>query len=154
MGIRRPHVWCCWSLFAPRLPPGRRRRRASEPPRALAYSAPLLGPRGRYRDGRGRGGPDVSSPVDLRSRTLPVTANAAQQTYAGGCDGFVAILAPDRTAQYASYLGGRRQEQHLRAIDADAAGNVYVAGDTSSPDYPGHAGAYDTTCGASGARAS
>ena len=81
--------------------------------------------------------------------TLPVTSNAAQPTYGGGCDGFVAILSPDRRLQYASYLGGSQQER-IAAIDADEAGNVYVGGDTSSDNFPTTAGAYDVTCGPTG----
>jgi beta-propeller repeat-containing protein len=76
--------------------------------------------------------------------TLPVTANAAQSVYGGGCDGFVAILAPDGRLQYASYLGGKQLER-IAAIDADEAGNVYVAGDTTSADFPATSGAYRTT---------
>ena len=119
-----------------------------DPPRALVYSAPLL-----------RGARATALDVDASGRiylggvicesTLPVTANAAQPTYAGGCDGFVAILGPDGRLQYASYLGGSQQER-IAAIDADAAGNVYVGGDTSSSDFPATAGAYDVTCGANG----
>jgi hypothetical protein len=75
---------------------------------------------------------------------LPVTANAAQRTYAGGCDGFVAILGPDRLLAYATYLGGPQQER-ISALDVDAAGNVYVAGDTGSASYPTTPGAFDVS---------
>ena len=117
-------------------------------PRALAYSAPLL-----------RGARAAAMDVDAAGRiylagyiceaTLPVTPNAAQPTYAGGCDGFVAILAPGGGLQYASYLGGTQQER-IWAVDADAAGNVYVGGDTSSSDFPTTEGAYDVICGPNG----
>jgi hypothetical protein len=116
-----------------------------DPPRALEYSAPLL-----------RGARQTAMDVDASGRiylagqicesTLPVTANAAQPTFGGVCDGFVAILSPDRRLQYASYLGGSQQER-ITAIDADGAGNFYVGGDTSSDNFPTTAGAYDVTCG-------
>ena len=119
-----------------------------EPPRALEYSAPLL-----------KGARQTAMDVDASGRiylggyiceaTLPVTANAAQPTYGGGCDGFVAILSPDRRLEYASYLGGSQQER-IAAIDADGSGNVYVGGDTSSDNFPTTAGAYDVTCGPTG----
>ena len=109
----------------------------------LAYSAPLL-----------KGARQASMDMDSSGRiylaghicepTLPVTPNAAQPAYAGGCDGFVAILSPDHRLQYATYLGGTGQDR-IWAISADDAGNVYVAGDTGSANFPTTAGAYDRT---------
>lgn len=148
MGIRRPYSVVFLVLVASATSSWQAQEATSEPPRALAYSAPLL------REAR-----QTAMDVDAAGRmflagyicepTLPVTANAAQRTYAGGCDGFVAILAPDGRLQYASYLGGGQQDR-IWGIDADGAGNVYVTGDTTSPDFPATPGAYDTTCGASG----
>jgi hypothetical protein len=148
MGISRPYSVAFLVLVSSATSSWQAQEAASEPPRALAYSAPLL-----------RGARQTAMDVDAAGRmflagyicepVLPVTPNAAQPTYAGGCDGFVAILAADGRLQYASYLGGSRQDR-IWAIDADDAGNVYVAGDTSSPTFPVTSGAYDTTCGASG----
>jgi hypothetical protein len=67
--------------------------------------------------------------------TLPVTSTAAQPTRSGGCDGFVAILGPDRRLQHATYIGGALQER-IPGIAVDPQGNVYVPGDTTSPDFP------------------
>ena len=115
----------------------------ADPPRALAYSAPLL-----ERAWQTAMDIDAAGRIYLAGYVcepvLPVTSNAAQRAYAGGCDGFVAILGPDRRLQYATYLGGAQQER-IWAIDVDAAGNVYVVGDTTSANFPTTPGAYDVT---------
>ncbi len=50
--------------------------------------------------------------------------------------GFVAKLSPDATTfVYATYLGGSASDQAM-AIAVDAAGNAYVGGTTTSPDFP------------------
>ena len=55
-----------------------------------------------------------------------------------GCpDAFVAKLAPGgRSVIYATYLPGSRFDE-ATSIAVDGAGNAYVAGMTSSPDFPG-----------------
>jgi hypothetical protein len=55
-----------------------------------------------------------------------------------GCpDAFVAKLTPGgRSVIYATYLPGSRFDE-ATAIAVDGAGNAYVAGMTSSPDFPG-----------------
>jgi hypothetical protein len=65
------------------------------------------------------------------------TVNAFQTTYGGGeSDDFVAELTPIGTSfVYSSYLGGNSQELML-GIAVDGAGNAYVAGDTSSLNFP------------------
>ena len=63
-------------------------------------------------------------------------------------DAFVSKFNPAGTALiYSTFLGGTEQRQRHRArppgrIAADAAGNAYIAGDTSSADFPvsGNAG--------------
>ncbi len=84
------------------------------------------------------------------SPDFPVTAGAAQTRYAGtqGAvylstgDAFVAKLNPQGGALvYSTYLGGR-DEDSASAIAIDADGNAYVAGTTSSPDFPTTPGAY------------
>jgi hypothetical protein len=148
MSVRRPYSVILLVLLFSATSSWNAQEAVPDAPRALEYSAPLL-----------RGAWQTAMDVDASGRiylagyicesTLPVTANAAQPTYGGGCDGFVAILSPDRRLQYASYLGGSQQER-ISAIDADGAGNVYVGGDTSSDDFPTTAGAYDVTCGPTG----
>jgi YVTN family beta-propeller protein len=51
---------------------------------------------------------------------------------------------------YATYLGGSQDDQ-ARALALGAGGDVYLAGQTSSPDFPARGGAYDSTCGSDGA---
>jgi Beta-propeller repeat len=143
MSIRRPYLVMVLVLLSSATSHWHAQGVATDPPRALAYSASLL-----------PGAFQTAMDVDVAGRIylagyicesrLPVTAGAAQSTYAGGCDGFVAILAPDRRLQYATYLGGAQQER-ITAIDVDEAGNVYVAGDTASADFPTTSGAYDVS---------
>ncbi len=45
---------------------------------------------------------------------------------------------------FATYLGGSQQDQ-IRDIAVDAAGNIFIAGGTESPEWPGTAGTYDPT---------
>ncbi len=54
------------------------------------------------------------------------------------------VLAAPQHLEWSSYLGGDRGENGLQ-VARDAGGGLYVAGSTSSPDFPVTAGAYDTT---------
>lgn len=64
------------------------------------------------------------------------TPNAFQTRPPGPNDGFVGKLNPTGTAyHYITYLGGRLSDQ-AQAIAIDAAGNAYVAGYTTSNDFP------------------
>lgn len=81
-----------------------------------------------------------------RSTNFPATANAFQT--AGFQRAFVAKLSADgQDLAYATYLGGTRSRGGLnddfaRAIAVDAAGNAYVAGNTTSTDFPTTVSAY------------
>lgn len=71
-----------------------------------------------------------------RSGDFPTSAGAPQKALAGGTDAYVARLNPAGSALlFSTYLGG---SQHDRAdgLALDPAGNAYVAGTTSSPDFP------------------
>jgi len=48
---------------------------------------------------------------------------------------FVLKLGPDGTLLYSSFVGGSNGDI-IRAITADAAGNIYLTGQTNSPDFP------------------
>ena len=75
------------------------------------------------------------------SADLPTTGGAFQPARAGsqasqGQTGFVAKLNPDATKLvYATYLGGSTNDQAF-GIAVDGSGNAYVAGETTSPDFP------------------
>ena len=70
------------------------------------------------------------------SNTTFPTANAIQCTRAGGADVTVTKLNAAGTALvYSTYLGGTGQDNG-RAIAIDSAGNAYVAGNTTSTNFP------------------
>jgi Beta-propeller repeat len=70
------------------------------------------------------------------SRDFPVTPGAFQQQSAGSSDAFATMLTADGTAVvFSTYLGGKFQEE-VRGASMDAAGNMYLAGITDSPDLP------------------
>ncbi len=56
-------------------------------------------------------------------------------TRTASSDAFVAKLGPDGNTLWATFLGGSDQDAAV-ALTLDARGNVYVAGNTSSPDFP------------------
>jgi uncharacterized protein (TIGR03437 family) len=67
------------------------------------------------------------------------TANGLQTKFGGGppSTGFVTKLGADGSMVYSSYLGGKPTgNDGAWGIAADAAGNAYVEGDTSSSDFP------------------
>jgi hypothetical protein len=69
------------------------------------------------------------------SNTFP-TVNALQPVFGGMQDGFVTKLNPMGTAfVYSTYLGGVGRDSG-NGVVADSSGNAYVAGSTSSPDFP------------------
>lgn len=69
------------------------------------------------------------------STNFPVTAGSFQPHPAGGIDGFITKLAPFSAPIYSTYVGGSGDDTPV-AIAADAAGQVYVAGDTNSANFP------------------
>jgi hypothetical protein len=80
------------------------------------------------------------------SLDFPATAGAAQPASNDGIfgDAFVAKLNPAGDALlYATYLGGT-QSDDAQALALDAAGNVYLTGYTTSPDFPTTPGAFQS----------
>jgi hypothetical protein len=72
-----------------------------------------------------------------RSLDFPLR-NPFQPTHGGGAiDVIVSKLAADgHTLVYSTYLGGSGDRDFATGIAVDAAGNVYVTGETSSTDFP------------------
>jgi hypothetical protein len=98
-----------------------------------------------------------------RSDSFPTTSNAIQGTLSGSlinigtknhpmwveenvkADAFVTTLnASGSSLLFSTYLGGT-DDDFAMGLALDSAGNTYVAGVTSSANFPTTAGAYDTT---------
>jgi hypothetical protein len=81
------------------------------------------------------------------SSSFPTTPGAFDTSFNGGRDAFVAKVNPSGTAlAYATFLGGSNRNDGW-AVAVDGAGNAYVAGQTSSSDFPTTPGAFDTSHG-------
>jgi Tol biopolymer transport system component len=93
---------------------------------------------------------DSAGNADIVGRTssanFPATAGALQTTLSGAADAFVAKLNPNNSVGFVTYLGGSRLEDG-HGIATDAAGNIYVAGRTTSSDFPTTAGSFQTKIG-------
>ena len=70
------------------------------------------------------------------SRPFPTTPGAYDRTYNGGGDAFVTKLDNDLNLVSSTYLGGCELDR-ANAIIVDASNNVYVTGQTFSPDVTG-----------------
>ena len=82
------------------------------------------------------------------SPNFPTTANAVQATAPNpNAAGFVTEVNSTATQiLYSTFLGGNNRES-TRAIAVDSQGKIYVAGETSSNNFPTTASAWDRTCG-------
>jgi hypothetical protein len=71
------------------------------------------------------------------SRDFPVTAGAIQAKHGGGTeDAVLALVSVDGSKLlYATYLGGTGEEM-IRSITPGPNGELYLVGNTSSPDFP------------------
>jgi len=95
---------------------------------------------------------DASGSAYVTGQTLstdfPATPGAFNTTYSGNWDAIVVKLNATGTGLvYATYLGGGDFEDG-RGIAVDVSGNAYVAGTTTSSDFPATPGANDTTLNA------
>ena len=81
-----------------------------------------------------------------QSPDFPATVGAFDTNYNDGySDIFVAKINPTGTAlHYATFLGGSGGD-HVFGVALDRSSNAYVAGWTSSSDFPTTSGAFDTT---------
>ncbi len=75
------------------------------------------------------------------------TKNALQSTLKGTANAFVAHLAKcGDELIFSTYFGGSGADGGAEDLTIDAASNVYIAGQMSSPDFPTTAGALQTVC--------
>jgi hypothetical protein len=84
------------------------------------------------------------------SANFPTSAGAFQTTYGGGSlDAFVTMLNPTGSGLvYSTYLGGSDFDGG-HGIAVDVAGSAYVAGFTTSTNFPTTLGAFQTALGGS-----
>ncbi len=83
---------------------------------------------------------------ETESDDFPTTTGAYDESYNGGYDTFVAKLSSSGDSLlYSTYLGGSDAADIGFSIGIDGSGNAYVAGATSSTDFPATTNAYDTT---------
>ncbi len=87
---------------------------------------------------------DIYLAGDTTSDDFPVTDNALLRSRMGENDGFLQRLSSAGTLRYGSYLGGSGEDwPDALAVNVD--GDAYIAGQTSSADFPTTSGALDTT---------
>lgn len=78
------------------------------------------------------------------SSDFPTTSGAMQRQFHGSSDAFVSKLNASGTALvYSTFLGGSSTDAGS-AIAIDAAGDAFIAGYTSSIDFPATSGAFST----------
>jgi uncharacterized protein (TIGR03437 family) len=103
---------------------------------ALVYSTYIAGGSGMDADGAGN-----AYVLGAATYGFPTTAGAYQAcNHGGSSDLFAAEFGPDGKLSGASYLGGSDTEI-ASAIVALGGGSIYLAGNTSSYDFPGIVGA-------------
>jgi hypothetical protein len=66
---------------------------------------------------------------------IPTTSGVVQPNYAGNTDAFAAKLTNTGQLVYGTYLGGSGNDQGF-GVAVDTNGNAYLAGSTSSNDFP------------------
>jgi len=92
----------------------------------------------------------VSGTLYTGIATVPTTTNAYQQspngTSSSSWQGFLAIVSADGSSvPYCTYLSSAdNYNVQLQSVAVDAAGKVYLAGNTTSATFPTTAGAYQT----------
>ncbi|WP_412675522.1 SBBP repeat-containing protein [Alkalihalobacillus alcalophilus] len=83
------------------------------------------------------------------SANFPTTSGAYDQSFNGSIDVYITKLNPSGTdLVYSTYLGGSDADLG-RGIAIDQGGNAYVTGNTTSPNFPTTAGAFQNNLTAS-----
>src|SRR5262249_39136629 len=91
---------------------------------------------------------DVYVAGGTESLNFPGTGTGAQPGFGGDRDAFVARLTPDLTGlQPATFLGGSGLDQAIAVVIAPTTGEIYVAGITASPNFPGTSGGAQSRLG-------
>ncbi len=115
------------------------------PTGALIYSTYLGGALNDYATGIAV---DSSGNVTISGYTYSTdfpTQDALQSTFAGGSDIFVTKFTPGSSSLlFSTYLGGSSIDRSW-AMAVDASGNIYLTGDTESPNFPVTPNAYQST---------
>jgi len=82
---------------------------------------------------------DSNGNIYITGRTMstdfPVTNEAYQKAKKGGYDMFIVKLDPSFRILYSSYIGGSKDDS-VEDITIDRSDNIYIAGYTSSTDFP------------------
>lgn len=73
------------------------------------------------------------------SSDFPVSADAVQRAYGGETDAFLTKLSPAGRVVYSTFVGGSAHDI-ANAVALDRNGNVHVAGQTQSADFPAGGG--------------
>lgn len=111
----------------------------------LIYSTYLGGKGGEYGYGISVDGAGNAFVTGMTASSGFPTRNAFQSDSGGGWDAFVATLNPaGEDLVFSTYLGGGGDDVG-QGIAVDGAGNIYVAGDTRSTDFPTAPVAFDTS---------
>jgi hypothetical protein len=97
---------------------------------------------------------DSSDNAYITGRTsaadFPTTTGVVQKTLTGAVNVFVSKLSSTGTTLiYSTYLGGTGSDQ-ANSIAVDSTFNAYVAGSSTSTNYPTTTGAFQTTLGGTG----
>lgn len=83
---------------------------------------------------------------ETQSSNFPTTSGVYDETYNTGFnDAVISRFSSDLTTLEASTFIGGTQSDQANALAIDSSDNVYVAGGTTSGDYPTTGGAYDET---------
>jgi uncharacterized protein (TIGR03437 family) len=78
------------------------------------------------------------------SSDFPVSANAIQSDLKGTQNLFIARLDANGRTLYSTFLGGSGSDS-AATLQTDSAGNIYIAGMTSSLDFPTTPGSFEPT---------
>jgi ankyrin repeat protein len=79
----------------------------------------------------------------IRSGDFPVTADALNKTPTGV---YLAKLSPAGVLLYSTFLGVRSGANYAHGVAVDKEGCIYLAGNTTNPNFPTTPGAFQTTC--------